>query len=43
MVTHVLKSGKVLKDITGHKVKQQDVPLAYEILKKGVKKNEKGS
>lgn len=43
MVKHVLKSGQVLTDITGHKVKQQDVPLAYEILKNGGRKNEKGS
>ena len=43
MIKHVLKSGEVKKDISGHTVKQQDVPLAYEILKKGVKKNEKGS
>ena len=43
MVTHVLKSGKVLKDIKGHKPKIQDVPLAYEILKNGGRKREKSS
>ena len=40
MVKHVLKTGEVKKDISGHKVKQTDCPHAYEILK-GVKKNEK--
>lgn len=43
MVKHVLKNGTVLHDIKGHKPKQQDVPLAYEILKNGGRKNEKGS
>lgn len=43
MIKHVLKNGEVKKDISGHKVKQTDCPLAYEILKKGVKRNEKGS
>ena len=43
MIKHILKNGEVKKDISGHKVKQQDVPLAYEILKNGGRKNEKGS
>ena len=32
MVTHVLKDGTVLKDITGHVVKEQDVPEAYILI-----------
>lgn len=43
MIIHILKDGTVKKDITGHKVKQSDVPQAYEILKRRVRKNEKGS
>ena len=42
MIIHVLKTGEIKKDITGHKVKQSECPHAYEILK-GVKKNEKSS
>lgn len=33
MVYHILKDGSRPKDITGHIVKMDEVPLAYEILK----------
>jgi hypothetical protein len=29
-----LRSGKALKDLTGHLVKKEDVPYAYELLKR---------
>ena len=32
-VYHVLKSGEVKTDITGHIVKMSDVPLLYETLR----------
>ena len=32
MVKHILKDGTVLKDITGHVVKKEDVPLAYALI-----------
>jgi hypothetical protein len=32
MITHILKDGTVLKDITGHVVKKEDVPMAYELI-----------
>lgn len=32
MITHILKNGTVLHDITGHVVKKEENPLAYEIL-----------
>ena len=32
MITHVLKSGEVLKDITGHKVTRKDAPRVYKLL-----------
>lgn len=31
-ITHILKNGKVLKDITGHVVKKEDVPMAYALI-----------
>jgi hypothetical protein len=31
MVKHILKTGEVLEDITGHEVKKEDVPVVYEI------------
>ena len=34
MVKHVLKDGKVLKDITGHLVTRKDAPRAYDLLEK---------
>ena len=34
MITHILKSGEVLKDITGHKVTRKDNPRVYELLEK---------
>ena len=32
MITHILKNGTVLHDITGHVVKKEENPLVYEIL-----------
>lgn len=32
MVTHILKDGRVLKDITGHVVKKEDVPMIYGLV-----------
>lgn len=32
MITHHLKDGTVLKDITGHVVKKEDVPMAYALI-----------
>lgn len=41
-VVHVLASGEVKRDIQGHKVKPEDVPEFYKILKKEIRKfNEK--
>lgn len=31
-VIHVLKDGTVLKDITGHVVKMEDVPSVYALI-----------
>lgn len=31
-IIHVLKDGRVVDDITGHVVKMEDAPEAYEIL-----------
>lgn len=46
MVKHILKDGTVLKDITGHIVKKEDVPAAYaliERMRKGRRKNGKAN
>lgn len=41
-VVHVLASGEVKQDIQDHKVKPEDVPEFYKILKKEIRKlNEK--
>ena len=32
MITHILKNGTVLEDITGHVIKQDDVPMVYQII-----------
>lgn len=32
MIIHVLRNGTILEDITGHKVKAEDVPHVYEII-----------
>ena len=32
MIRHILKDGTVLTDITGHVVKVEDVPMAYQIM-----------
>ena len=34
MVTHILKDGTVLKDITGHVVKREDVPTVYSLIER---------
>lgn len=34
MIKHILKNGKVLKDITNHVVKSEDAPQAYALLDK---------
>ena len=31
-ITHILKDGKVLKDITWHVVKKEDAPMAYALM-----------
>jgi len=33
MITHILNDGTVLKDITGHVVKQEDAKEAYQLIK----------
>ena len=41
-VVHVLASGEIKRDIQDHKVKPEDVPELYKILKKEIRKlNEK--
>ena len=40
MITHVLKDGKALKDISGHKVTRKDAPRVYELLER---KKERGT
>ena len=34
MITHILKGGKILKDVSGHTVTKEDAPTVYEILEK---------
>lgn len=34
MVTNVLKTGEVVADLKGHIVKRADVPMAYEVLER---------
>jgi hypothetical protein len=34
MIRHILKDGTVLRDITGHVVKKEDVPQAYALIDK---------
>ena len=37
MITHILKDGTVLKDITGHTVTRKDAPTVYTLMeRKGV-------
>lgn len=31
-ITHILKNGEVLKDITGHIIKQESAPVVYQII-----------
>ena len=42
MVTHVLKDGTVLKDITGHVVKREDVPMIYSLVEQMNSERQKG-
>ena len=32
MVKNILKDGTVLEDLTGHVVKQEEAPLAYQLI-----------
>lgn len=32
MIKHILKNGKAVKDIAGHKVKKEDVPTVYQVI-----------
>lgn len=32
MVTHISKSGQVIKNISGYEVKRKDVPNAYAVI-----------
>lgn len=32
MITHILKNGTVLHDITGHVVKKEENPLVYQMI-----------
>jgi hypothetical protein len=41
MITHIMKDGRVLKDIRGHKVKKEDCPMVYQIIGKSRKKKGK--
>lgn len=34
MIRHVLKDGRVLRDIKGHLVTKKDAPMSYDILEK---------
>ena len=34
MIRHVLKDGRVLRNITGHLVTKKDAPMSYDILEK---------
>ncbi len=43
MVKHILKTGEVLEDITGHVVKKEDVPVVYEIRERMSKEAENGN
>ena len=40
-VTHVLSDGTILKDITGHVVKKEEVPLAYAVVEQTNRKENK--
>ena len=32
MVKHILKNGKAVKDIAGHRVKKEDAPMVYKAI-----------
>ena len=34
MIKHILKSGKVVKDLTGHKITRKDAPRVYALLER---------
>ena len=39
MIVHILKDGKQIKDIKGHKVKKKDVPQFYELVNRVKRSN----
>ena len=41
MITNILKDGKVVKDLTGHIVKKEDVPAAYALIERMRKERRK--
>lgn len=41
MIIHIMKDGKKVKDITGHLVKREDVPRAYDLMSQMNRKGEK--
>lgn len=41
MITHILKNGQVVKDITGHVVKKEESPVAYAVLEQKRKEKRK--
>lgn len=43
MIVHVLKSGKQVKDIAGHKVKKSDAPSFYDLLNRVSQEKQNGA
>lgn len=41
-IKHILKNGKVLHDITGHKVTRKDAPMTYQIIEQMNKERTRG-
>lgn len=41
MVKHILANGQVVQDITGHVVKQKEIPSAYALLERKEKRDGK--
>lgn len=41
MIIHILKDGTILNDISGHTVKREDAPVAYEVLERKAKGEQK--
>lgn len=42
MVIHVMKNGRILKDIKDHKVRKEANPMIYEILEKNRREKKNG-